>query len=226
MLTLCLFALAALAVETLATTSVATRQILSYADFAVCILFLGDFLFQLITARNRWDYFLKWGWIDLLSSVPMVDFLRVGRLARTLRILRVLRGFRSTKLLAEFVLVRRAESAFLAAGLVSLLLLVFASIAILQFENVPGANISSPQDAVWWAVVTLTTVGYGDRYPVTGEGRILAALLMTAGVGLFGVLSGFIAAWFLKSNEEQHESEIASMRAELSAIRQLLERQE
>jgi voltage-gated potassium channel len=102
----------------------------------------------------------------------MVDALRVGRAARVMRIFRVLRGVRSTKLLAEFVLLRRAQGAFLAATLVSLLLLVFASIAILQFERVPGANITSAQDAIWWAVVTLTTVGtaIGTRSPAR-DGR-------------------------------------------------------
>jgi voltage-gated potassium channel len=225
MLALCVFALAALGVETLAPLQPATRQILEYADTAVCLLFFTDFAVQLVRAPNRWSYFVRWGWIDLLSSIPMVDVLRVGRAARALRILRVLRGVRSTKLLVEFFLGRRTQSAFLAAAIVSLLLVVFASIAILQFEGVPGANIASAEDAVWWAVVTLTTVGYGDRYPVTGEGRILAALLMTAGVGLFGTFSGFVASWFLKPAEKQHETELHQVRAELAAIRAMLEQQ-
>ena len=61
----------------------------------------------------------------------------------------------------------------------------------------PEANIKGPEDAVWWAFVTMTTVGYGDRFPVTTEGRLAGALLMVAGVGLFGTFSGFIASWFL-----------------------------
>lgn len=225
MLTLCVFALAALGVETLIAHDSPTRQVLEYADVVVCLLFFADFIFQLVRAPDRWGYFVRWGWIDLLSSIPMVDLLRVGRAARVLRILRVLRGVRSTKLLAEFVLKRRATGAFLAAALVSLLLVVFSSIAILQFENVHGANITSADDAVWWAVVTLTTVGYGDRFPVTGEGRIVAAMLMIAGVGLFGTFSGFVASWFLKPGEVQHESELQELRSELAVIRQLLERE-
>ena len=137
--------------------------------------------------------------------------------------LRILRGVRSTKLLAEFVLERRGQSAFLAAALVSILLVVFGSIAILQFERVQGANIISAADAVWWSVVTLTTVGYGDRYPITGEGRIIAALLMTAGVGLFGAFSGFVASWFLKPAEREQDSDMEELRTELAAIRALLE---
>jgi voltage-gated potassium channel len=223
MLVLCLFALGALGAETVVALRPETRQVLEYADTFVCLLFFGDFCAQLVRAPNRWGYFIRWGWIDLLSSIPMVDILRVGRAARLLRVLRVLRGMRSTKLLAEFVLRKRAQSAFLAASLVTLLLIVFASIAILQFEGVKGANISTAEDAVWWAVVTLTTVGYGDRYPVTGEGRIIGALLMTAGVGLFGTFSGFVASWFLKTSEDQQESEIQALRREMREMRALLE---
>ena len=225
MLVLCLLALGALAAETMFPLQPATRQILHYADTAVCVLFFGDFCVQLARAPNRWRYFLRWGWIDLLSSIPAVDALRVGRAARVLRLLRVLRGVRSTRLLAEFVLRRRAQSAFLAASLLSLLLIVAGSIAILEFEHVPGANIVSADDAVWWAIVTLTTVGYGDRFPITPEGRIVAALLMTAGIGLFGTFSGFVASWFLKPAQRENDDEIQALRAELRAIRELLERE-
>jgi voltage-gated potassium channel len=223
MLILCLFALGALAVETLVALGPEIRQVLAYADVAVCVVFFGDFCAQLARAPSRWRYFIRWGWIDLLSSIPMIDALRVGRATRVLRVLRILRGVRSTKLLAEFVLIRRAESAFLAAALLTLLLVVFGSIAILQFERVEGANINSAADAVWWSVVTLTTVGYGDRYPVSGEGRIIATLLMTAGVGLFGAFSGFVASWFLRPGEHEQDSELQQVRTELAAIRALLE---
>lgn len=223
MLALCLFALAVFAIDTLAPLPPATRQIFEYADTAICILFFADFVVQLATAPNRWHYFSRWGWIDLLSSVPMVDALRIGRAARVMRIFRVLRGVRSTKLLAGFLLDRRAESAFLAAALVSLLLVVFASVAILQFEHVDGANITSAQDAVWWSVVTITTVGYGDRYPITAEGRAIAAVLMTAGVGLFGTFSGFVASWFLAPANKKRQSELLDLREEIVSLRQLIE---
>lgn len=223
MLALCVFALTALAVETLAPLTATTRQILEFADTAVCILFFGDFVLQLARAPNRWHYFTRWGWIDLLSSIPMVDALRVGRAARVMRIVRVLRGVRSTKLLASLVLGKRAEATFLAVSLVSLLLVVFASIAVLQFEHVEGSNINTAQDAVWWSVVTITTVGYGDKYPITIEGRFIAGLLMTAGVGLFGTFSGFVASWFLAPAEKERESELHKLRTEIIAIRQMLD---
>lgn len=223
MLGLCLFSLAALAVDTVVPLSPDTRQILRHADTAICAVFFLDFCHSLARARDRWHYFSRWGWIDLLSSIPLIDALRIGRAARVVRVIRVLRGVRATKQIAGFLLVRRAESAFLAAMLLSLLLVVFASIAVLQFERVPGANITSAADALWWATVTLTTVGYGDRYPITNEGRLVAVLLMVTGVGLFGAFSGFVAAWFLDPGERKQDDEVAAMRAELASLRALVE---
>jgi voltage-gated potassium channel len=89
---------------------------------------------------------------------------------------------------------------------------------------VPGANIVTAGDAMWWSVVTLTTVGYGDRFPVTAEGRIVATLMMTAGVGLFGAFSGFVASWFLRPAEHEQDDALREVRLELAAIRALLER--
>lgn len=224
MLALCISALVALGVGTIADLDVETRAILEYFDILVCAIFFVDFIVSLARASDRWRYLFTWGWVDLLSSIPTVDILRAGRAARILRVLRVLRGVRATKLVASLILERRKESAFLAASLVSLVLVTFASIAVLQFEAGNDANIKDAGDAVWWAFATITTVGYGDRFPVTSEGRLVGALLMTAGVGLFGVFSGFVAAWFLGAAEQKQTTELEELRSEIKAIRALLER--
>lgn len=211
-LLLSVYAVGALAASTFFHLSAGTKAVLSYADTAVCALFFADFLVTLARSRNRTRYLLTWGWLDLLSSIPAIDALRWGRTARAFRILRVLRGIRATKVVSEFILYRRAQSVFLAALLVSLLLIVFSASAILHLEDSPDANIRSPEDAIWWAVVTVTTVGYGDKFPVSSEGRLIAALLMTAGVGLFGTFSGFVAAWFLES-PSRHSAELEAIQA-------------
>ena len=211
----------ALALHSFVVLSPETIEILEIADFAICALFLVDFCLNLAYAENRTRYFLTWGWIDLLSSVPAVSALRWGRAARAVRILRVLRGVRATRLIAGAVLERRAQGVFLATLFVTLLLIVFASVAILQFEVVPDTNIKDAGDALWWAFVTITTVGYGDRYPVTGDGRVIGAVLMTAGVGLFGTFSGYVASWFLSPQREQ-QSEIAELRDEIRTLRDSL----
>ncbi|HYR27628.1 MAG TPA: potassium channel family protein, partial [Thermoanaerobaculia bacterium] len=78
-------------------------------------------------------------------------------------------------------------------------------------------------DAVWWAFATLTTVGYGDKYPLSGEGRFIAALLMTAGVGLFSAFSATLAAWFLAPEDEATDAEIAGLREEVAKLRRAVE---
>lgn len=225
MLSLCMFALVALGVERFGDLGPGVVSVLRLADFVVCLLFLGDFLHSLATATDRWRYFRTWGWIDLLSSVPSVELFRIGRAARILRVLRVLRGVKATRLLAGFVLERRAESAVMAASLSTLLLLVFASVAVLHFEAVPEANIKGAEDSLWWAFATLTTVGYGDRYPVTSEGRAVAVLLMLVGVCLVGVLSGLFASWFMTPIAKQNRTEIEQLRLDIAALRAVVEAQ-
>ena len=226
-LILSVLALLSLAVEVIARPSADVRVILRYADAAVCLLFFIDFLILFIHAENRLKYMLTWGWLDLLSSVPAIEVFRIGRMARVVRILRVLRGIRSARVLSSAILERRAQSALLASILICVILVTIGSISVLQFEDSGDANIKTPEDAMWWTIVTLTTVGYGDKYPISSEGRIVAAILMVAGVGLFGTLSGFVASWFLSplQKEEQSEmkrieTEIANVRRELEALRQ------
>lgn len=227
MLALCLYALAALVIQTAVHLEPETRSVLDYADYAVCAVFFLDFVISFVRAPDRWRYFITWGWLDLLSTIPTIDITRWGRAARILRVFRVLRGLRATKLLATLLLRRRAENAFLAASLAALMLITFCSIAVLHFETDPESNIKSPDDAIWWAFATITTVGYGDRYPVTVEGRCTAAILMAAGVGLFGTFSGFLAAWFIGPQEKENvNSDVAALRIEIAALRELLQRNE
>jgi voltage-gated potassium channel len=226
MLTLSLFALGLLALDTLFSLDPRTREIIAGLDNAVCALFFLDFLITFWRAEDRKVYFLKWGWMDLLSSIPMVDELRWGRVARVFRIFRILRGLRAARLLAEVVVVRRAQSAMLTAALLSMMLVVFAAIAILQLETDANSNIRTAEDALWWSLSTITTVGYGDRYPVTSEGRLLASGLMIAGVGLFGALSGLVASWLLKPAETRQAAEIDALQAEVRELRAELARRD
>ena len=222
-LLLCLLVLVTLAVEVAVPLSPETIEILRELDTVVCFFFFLDFLQSLRVAPNKWRYMVTWGWIDLLSSIPHVFLARWGRAARVARLLRILRGVRSLKQIMEFVLrFRRAESAFLILILASLLTVMFSSIAVLHLEHAVDSNIETAADAVWWSFVTITTVGYGDYYPVTPEGRILGGFLMTLGIGLFGTFTAFVASWFVEPVEMEHEREMELMRKELGEIRRLL----
>ena len=113
MLSLCIWALLSLATSTFFTISDSTATILVYADYVLCGLFFLDFLRSLRRAPSKLAYLGRWGWIDLLSSIPTVGVLRWGRAARVLRILRVLRAIRSAHTIAGFLEGKRAENTVL-----------------------------------------------------------------------------------------------------------------
>ncbi len=226
MLALSLLALLSLAAQSALRIGGEARAVLQLADTAVCVLFLIDFLASLYLAESRGRYLLTWGWLDLASSIPTVDIARWGRAARIARIFRVLRGVRASKLVARLVPDRRAGNSFLAAALVAMFLVVVSSVSILHFDANAGGNIATAEDALWWAFATITTVGYGDRFPVTTEGRFVAAVLMAAGVALFGVFSAFLAAWFLESGQSKENAELLALRDEVRALRLAVEHRE
>jgi len=82
---------------------------------------------------------------------------------------------------------------------VCLVLVTFGSVTVLHVETAPESNIRTPGNALWWSLATMGTVGYGDKYPVTAEGRTIAIVLMIGGIGLFGTFTGYLATWFLQS---------------------------
>lgn len=218
-----LLALFALTLNALVVTHPEATRLLDLADLAFCGVFFLDFLRRLTTATDRRAYLLRSGWLDLASSIPAVGVLRVGRLARVAHLLRFLRGVRALRTIAQTLGRRRASSALVTAALISLTTLLLGSVAILHAEQGAGANIQSASDAIWWAFVTITTVGYGDLYPVTTAGRATAALLMVVGVGLFGTMSGLFASW-LVHRERDESREVELLREEIRELKAMLER--
>lgn len=155
-------------------------EMLHYA----CYAFLGDFLYRLYLSKNRLK-FIKMSWYDIFLCLPFYPlvWLTVGI------------TIRCVKTVIEFVL-EAVHSAFKSMIIFGGLLIVFATISIMQFEVLPECNIKTPFDAMWWALCTITTVGYGDKFPITEGGRIVSALLMISGIGLFGALVGYVSTFF------------------------------
>jgi len=223
-LTLSLLAIIVLFIKTVFKLDREVERILHYADYIVCAVFFVDFCILLFRAENKLRYFCTWGWIDLLSSIPVLYSFRWGRIARITRIFTLLRGVKSAKILFNLVLDRRAQSVTLAMILVSIIVLTFSAILVLHFESTAMyATIKTAEDAFWWSIVTITTVGYGDKVPVTPEGRIVAAMLMIVGVGLFGTLSGFVASWFVGHPKAQKETDTEAIQKEIAGIKEILE---
>ena len=142
MLFLCTYVLIALFLDSAFRLPHETSKLLGRIDNLVCIVFIGDFAYNLVRAKNNLGY-LKWGWIDLLSSIPNLQILRWGRFVRIFRILRILRGIRSTKQILNFLFANRAKGTFATVAMISFVIVVFASIAILNFEIAPESNIKT-----------------------------------------------------------------------------------
>jgi voltage-gated potassium channel len=227
------------------------RMVLIYLEDVLCVVFLFDFFRNLRLAPSKWAYFLKGGgWLDLLGSIPYYAFaiFRVARLFRIVRQLRRMTGGELRRMLTK----QLAQSTLLLTLVVALILVFTISWGVLIAEQgATNANIKTYHDAVWWAFVTIATVGYGDYYPVTGWGQFMAIILMFFGIGIIGVLSSYLASTFIsrqrrreakilgesKQDEDKDEDEenaedetttsleveLAAMKEELAAIKQLLE---
>lgn len=219
-LLLSLYTVGALAVSTVFKLNPETLSLLNKIDTIICFVFLSDFAVRFYLADNR-TVFMRWGWIDLVSSIPMLDVFRWGRLIRVIRILRILRGVRSARIIMCSLFAHRAKSTFGVVAMISATLVICSSLAILNAEDEPESNIKTSGDALWWAATTITTVGYGDKYPITGEGRVIGAILMTAGVGLFGTFTACVASFFIGGHKPQEAS--SDIAGELRALRERLD---
>ncbi|WP_457254641.1 potassium channel family protein [Pedococcus sp. P5_B7] len=165
---------------------------LDYISWTVWAAFAIDFLVRLVLARNRAQYALH-HWYDVaLIALPVLRPLRLLRLLAFLRILNRSAAGNLAGRVTTYVI----GAAVMAVGL--------GAVAVLDAEqDAPKANITSIGDALWWAATTVTTVGYGDRYPVTTTGRVIAVTLMVVGIALVGAITASIAAWFVTSLDRE-----------------------
>ncbi|MDG3089090.1 ion channel [Vibrio hannami] len=176
------------------------REILIDLDLIICSIFLLQWGIDLGRAQDKKIY-LKDHWIDLVASIPLYEPLRYGRLIQILRVVRVIR---SSKQILRQIQKNRKEATLASILLLLVVLLTVGSALMIIVEgNEPGANIKSGSDALWWAFVTVSTVGYGDHYPVTNLGKSLAAVIIVCGVGIFGMISGLITSIISSPPKEQ-----------------------
>lgn len=173
------------------------KDVVFIVDLFLSLVFMCDFFARLFNSKSKKQYFFKdRGWLDFLGSLPFPS-IRVLRIFRVVRSIEVIRknGLKNMLLAAQD---DYAQSALFIVFFILIMLLEFGSMSIYFFEyQSPNANIKTAGDALWWNVVTMATVGYGDRFPVTIGGRLVAILVMMVGVGLFGVITGFLANSFL-----------------------------
>jgi voltage-gated potassium channel len=179
-------------------------QVVAIVDGILVVVFLVDFLRRANVATDTRAYVVHgYGWLDLVSIIPMLRIARILRIARVVRVLRRMGGL-GPALRAFFA--TRATGGLLLVLLIALLVLEFGAMAVLWAEeDAPGASIVNAVDAIWYLIVTMSTVGYGDLYPVTDLGRLIGSLIIVVGVGVFGTLTGFLANAFMAPGDTESD---------------------
>lgn len=173
----------------------ATTDALTFATWLIWAAFVVEYVVLLYLAPDRWKM-VRTHVLDLLIIV--LPFLRP---LRALRVLRALSGLGRASVALRKITSRHGFRGFLA---VAIGLVVAGGLVTYSFERgMPGSNITTPADALWWAVVTSTTVGYGDHFPVSNEGRGVAVVLMLVGIGLLSVVTANVAAYFVESENDE-----------------------
>jgi len=203
----------------------AVGDALQAADYTIWALFAVEYLVKLWLAGNR-RHFLATHIPDLVViAIPM---LRPARAIRSLRLIRGLQGLRAVGLAG--VAIRELRHILghrkLHFVLLAVVVIVFLAASFdLEFErHASGSNIHNYPDALWWAVATVTTVGYGDHFPVSAAGRGVAVLLMVSGIALFGVLTATLASYFAQTDVDAAAAQLSELNARLERIEASLER--
>ncbi|HFD31378.1 MAG TPA: ion transporter [Gammaproteobacteria bacterium] len=211
---LILLSIITFSIETLPNLDADTRKLLQTIEAVIVALFTLEYLIRIYVADRKKDYiFSFYGFIDLIATVPF--YLSSGIDLRSLRIFRMLRLFRLMKLFRYSKAMRRFSRALSIAkeeivlfGVVTIMLLYISAVGIYYFENAAQPEaFTSIFHSLWWAVATLTTVGYGDVYPITIGGRIFTFFILMIGLGIVAVPAGLLASALSKARMEEQEGD-------------------
>jgi voltage-gated potassium channel len=202
--------------------------VLLVMNVVLTVIFLIDFLVRFRAAPSKGGYFWHgFGWADLLASLPFSQA-KIFRLFRLIKVYRLLKDY-GAKSIARSLIKDRAGSALLSLLLIAILMLEFGSLGLLALEaDAPDANITSASDALWYIIVTMSTVGYGDQYPITNPGRVLGTIIIIIGVGIFGTLTGYLANFFLSPAKRKVDDglPVPDVTARLQELKELTVRQQ
>ena len=198
---LILLSVASFTIETLPNLTAETINYLETFELVCIFIFSLEYLIRLYIAKNKLKFITSfYGIIDILAILPF--YLTLGFDLRSARVLRFLRLFRLVKLIRYNKAIRRFQTAFMMIkqelvmfSMVSLILFYLSAVGIYYFENsVQPESFSSVFSSLWWSVVTLTTVGYGDIVPITIGGRIFTFIILMIGLGIIAIPSGMISS--------------------------------
>lgn len=199
-------------IETIPDLNPHTRKVLHYIDLFIVIIFTIEYILRIYLARHKLRFvFSLLGLIDLLAILPF--YISIGVDLRALRALRFLSIFRIFKLIRynraihHFIrAIRSAKEEILLFIFVTLILIFFSAVGIYYFEHEAQPEyFSSVFESLWWAVITLTTVGYGDVYPITVGGRVFTFFILMIGLGIIAIPTAIISSALTKSMDRKVE---------------------
>jgi voltage-gated potassium channel len=201
-------------------------QVLVIANFTLSLFLMVDFVYRVSVAENKIDYLVSGlGWLDFLGSLPLF-WMPIFRIFRIIRMIRIFRNFGLSNIREE-IHTEPASSVLAGISFLVILVLQFGSYLMIGIESkASNPNITHPLDSLWWAIVTITTVGYGDRYPVTDLGRIIGALVILLGVILFSVLTSYFTNKFSTRVKEVDLENSADLKNDISELQRMLEYQQ
>ena len=171
--------------------STSTSRVLNITQWIIWIAFAMDLVYGLLTTPSKKTYLKNH---PLEIAAVLLPFLRPLRLLRVISL---------GGLAIQKVAIGRQFGIMIKVLITSIFLAYIAAVQITLIErDIEGSNIQTFSDGLWWAVTTVTTVGYGDAFPITTEGRVLAVGLTLTGISLMGVITASVAAWFVKMNQQ------------------------
>lgn len=190
------------------------NQLFYYIDRIVWLIFFADVSVRFIKSKSKWGY-IKQHPLDVIAIIPFDSIFQLARIARLLRALRLIAI--SAHFLKPFFEIIKTNGLYKVITFTAILIFISA-IPIKSLEQ----SIESYADALWWSIVTATTVGYGDISPETTLGRMIGLILMIFGIGLMGMITGAIATYFLTDQAKENPT-IEFIKKELSRYEELSE---
>lgn len=202
-----------LTIQSVQSIEIKYGRLLDFFDYIITAIFFLDYILRIYISENRIKYIFSFnGLVDLISILPtlipktILDLraIRVVRSIRIFRLFKLTRYTRATEMLSRVF--KKEKEVLLITFVIAISLIYISAVLIYGFENADQPEVFRDiPTSLWWAVATMTTVGYGDMYPITSAGKIIASMLIFVGIGIIAIPSGVISAGFLYELQEERK---------------------